>query len=411
MTTREKQTNGRYNCNKGRYCYKNRRQTVSFNTLLYLTITLPPFTIKFNPSSFCWYSCRTVYATTWKYVFKHILFTCIDISHSFNLYVIMIMSYTPVKRKYYYLFYKPVEFIFNLFNISALFFYFLLRSLYIYKKKIINGLTYQIKLFFIHSLHQLSLHSISFQLLLKLNFICYLHLLYNLIISCYLLKLLIFYSLYHIKLFVTYFIFYLFFLLVILNYYLIYFKTTLLKKLVIYFIHLLKLFFISCYIYRSIFRNFDEFIIKINNLIFQPDCIISTETFTNDESPAYQLPNYTYIPTKININKNSLISVFVHTKLSIVTILEHSILHTNCIQTEIKLDKYIYHIIAIYRTHESIIALFLLLTLGNMNQTQAISPSTSIKQHKLPYYYCFIFLFAIVTIGLVLNDLKIHNKY
>lgn len=44
-----------------------------------------------------------------------------------------------------------------------------------------------------------------------------------------------------------------------------------------------------------------------------------------------------------------------------------------------------------------------------MNQTPALSPTTSIKQHKLPYYYFLISLFAIVTIDLVLNDLKIHN--
>lgn len=110
---------------------------------------------------------------------------------------------------------------------------------------------------------------------------------------------------------------------------------------------------------RSVERNWEELILKLNNLNKKPDIIILSETFTNDESPTYHLPEYNYVTTKININKNSGLVIFLHDKLSIVKITEHPIHLVNCIEIQFKLEKTIYHILAIYRTHGSNISSFI----------------------------------------------------
>jgi hypothetical protein len=107
---------------------------------------------------------------------------------------------------------------------------------------------------------------------------------------------------------------------------------------------------------RSIEKNIDEFLISFHNNNL--DCIILTETHSSLDT-TFHIPGYTYYATKTKYNKNSGIAVFVLNKHNVTNFTEVRIDNVNMLNLELKITKNdIFNIIAIYRSHASMISQF-----------------------------------------------------
>jgi len=110
---------------------------------------------------------------------------------------------------------------------------------------------------------------------------------------------------------------------------------------------------------RSIKKNLDELIISLKALNYFPDIIVLTETHSAGELN-YNIPGFCYYATTTKLNKNSGIAVFMSNRFKVLNIKEiHNINNANVLNFEFKEQNKYYNIIAIYRTHSSVISQFI----------------------------------------------------
>lgn len=103
---------------------------------------------------------------------------------------------------------------------------------------------------------------------------------------------------------------------------------------------------IICQNIRSIQKNFDNFVVFLSRLQFQPDLVILTECRLNDSTPLFSLQNYQIHYSTNYINQNDGIAILYKSELSIV-IDEPPFVDANCVLIHIGKE---FTICALYRS-------------------------------------------------------------
>ena len=97
---------------------------------------------------------------------------------------------------------------------------------------------------------------------------------------------------------------------------------------------------------RSIKKNFDEFSVLLDRLLFSPDIIILTECWLDDSSPCYEINNYNYYCSKTYLNQNDGIVVYIKTTLQ-ASVKEPTFKDSNCLIVDLSNDL---SLIVLYRS-------------------------------------------------------------
>lgn len=104
---------------------------------------------------------------------------------------------------------------------------------------------------------------------------------------------------------------------------------------------------------RSANKNFDEFLLHINELQVKPTVVVLTETHSNSNNCSFSIPSYNCISTENFINRCSGILIFVKEDILVEFAQEIMINLVNCIRVDLLMNSKKYTIVAVYRTHES----------------------------------------------------------
>jgi exonuclease III len=85
---------------------------------------------------------------------------------------------------------------------------------------------------------------------------------------------------------------------------------------------------------RSIYCNFDDFVITLSSFTYKPDIIILTECRLNCNKPLPQLATYDSYSTSFQLNQNDGVAIYVKSKLK-HKVMEIKLNHASCLQLEV----------------------------------------------------------------------------